>query len=181
LAGRLGAIIVALGLLLAVLERHDANHELIAVGLAAAALGRGIGLRRPVLLPHLIASITLLVIAHFANNRGHHSFEQVAIVVAGIVALWAPPAPAAGTASERRRIWSLVNNTANDCIAPFAMRRDKSYVFSPDGLAAVAYRVRFGVAVASGDPLGAEPSQERAVEAFIAMEVAGASQPGDRP
>jgi lysylphosphatidylglycerol synthetase-like protein (DUF2156 family) len=59
--------------------------------------------------------------------------------------------------------------TANDCIAPFAMRRDKSYVFSPDGLAAVAYRVRFGVAVASGDPLGSVESQPQAIAAFIEM------------
>lgn len=169
LASRLGAIVVALGLLLAVLERHDANHQLLAAGLAAAALGRGIGLRRPIVIPHLVAAITLLVIAHFAAVRGDHEFEQVAIVLAGLVALWAPPPPLPGTQAERRHIWSLVNLTTNDCIAPFAMRRDKSYVFSPDGLAAVAYRVRFGVAVASGDPLGALDSQLAAVQAFISM------------
>jgi lysylphosphatidylglycerol synthetase-like protein (DUF2156 family) len=169
LASRLGAIVVALGLLLAVLEDRANNHQLIAVGLAAAALGRGIGLRRPVRLPHILGAITLLVVAHFAGKQGDSGFGQVAIVLAGIVALWAPPAPAPGTASERRQIWSLVDTTANDCLAPFAMRRDKSYIFSPDGLAAVAYRVRFGVAVASGDPLGAVDSQHSAVEAFIAL------------
>jgi lysylphosphatidylglycerol synthetase-like protein (DUF2156 family) len=169
LASRLGAIMVALGLLLALLEKRDANHELIAVGLAAAALGRGIGLRRPVVIPHIVAAITLLIVAHFASTNGDRAFEQVAIVLAGVVALWAPPPPLPGTTAERRHIWSLVNLTANDCIAPFAMRKDKSYVFSPDGLAAVAYRVRFGVAVASGDPLGAVESQPAAVEAFISM------------
>jgi lysylphosphatidylglycerol synthetase-like protein (DUF2156 family) len=172
LSSRLGAIVVALGLLLALLEEHDANHELIAVGLAAAALGRGIGLRRPVRLAHIGAAVTLLVVAHFTGERGDHGFEQVAIVLAGVVALWAPPAPAPGTTSERKHIWSLVNMTANDCIAPFAMRRDKSYVFSHDGLAAVAYRVRFGVAVASGDPLGAVESQPEAIEEFISMATA---------
>lgn len=174
LAGRLGAIVVALGLVLALLERHDTNHNLLAVGLAAAALGRGIGLRRPVLIPHIVAAVGLLVIAHFAAVRGEEVLEQVAIVLAGVVALWAPPAPAPGTASERRHVWSLVNMTTHDCIAPFAMRRDKSYVFSSDGLAAVAYRVRFGVAVASGDPLGAEASREQAAEAFISMADASA-------
>jgi lysylphosphatidylglycerol synthetase-like protein (DUF2156 family) len=168
LASRLGASVVALGLLLAVLERHDANHNLLAVGLAAAALGRGIGLRRPVLLPHLLAAAALLFISHYAGARGHEVLEQSAIVLAGVVALWAPAA-APGTASERRHVWSLVNMTPNDAIAPFAMRHDKSYVFSPDGLAAVAYRTRFGVAVASGDPLGAAESQERAVETFISL------------
>jgi lysylphosphatidylglycerol synthetase-like protein (DUF2156 family) len=169
LAGRLGAIVVALGVLLAVLERHGADHELLAVGLAAAALGRGIALRRPVLIPHVAVAVGVLVVAHFANDHGYHLFDQAAIVLAGLVALLPAPAPAAGTAAERRRIWSLVNLTGNDCIAPFAMRHDKSYVFSPDGLAAVAYRVRFGVAVASGDPLGVAGSQEDAVDAFIAM------------
>jgi lysylphosphatidylglycerol synthetase-like protein (DUF2156 family) len=42
-------------------------------------------------------------------------------------------------------------------------------VFSLDGLAAVAYRVRFGVAVASGDPIGVASSREQAVETFMAM------------
>lgn len=169
LSARLGAIVVALGVVVALLERRDANHTLLAVGLAAAALGRGIGLRRPVRLQNIVAAATLLVLAHFASHRGDHLFEQFAIVLAGVVALWAPPAPPPGTPAERRRIWGLVNMTADDCIAPFALRKDKSYVFSPDGLAAVAYRVRFGVAVASGDPLGAAGSQHAAVEAFIAM------------
>jgi lysylphosphatidylglycerol synthetase-like protein (DUF2156 family) len=169
LSSRLGAIVVAMGLLLALLEERDANHELLAVGLAAAALGRGIGLRRPVLLPHIVAAVMLLVVAHVSATKGHPDIEQIAIVLAGVVALWAPPAPLAGTAVERRRIWSLVDSTADDCIAPFALRRDKSYVFSPDGRAAVAYRVRFGVAVASGDPLGEVDSQAAALEAFIAM------------
>jgi lysylphosphatidylglycerol synthetase-like protein (DUF2156 family) len=169
LSSRLGAIIVALGLLLALLEDHHDNHELIAVGLAAAALGRGIGLRRPVLAVHIVAAIALLVVAHLASVRGDRGFAEAAFVLAGLAALWAPPAPAAGSAAERGRIWSLVNATADDCIAPFAMRRDKSYVFAPDGLAAVAYRVRFGVAVASGDPLGAVDSQLDAVTAFISM------------
>jgi lysylphosphatidylglycerol synthetase-like protein (DUF2156 family) len=169
LASRLGAIIVALGLLLALLEDRESHHELIAVGLAAAALGRGIGLRRPVLIPHIVAAVTLLIVAHFAGANGDQGFEQVAIVLAGVVALWAPPAPAPGTAAERGRIWSLVNTTVNDCIAPFALRRDKSYVFSPDGAAAVAYRVRFGVAVASGDPVGPAESHQGAVDAYLAM------------
>jgi lysylphosphatidylglycerol synthetase-like protein (DUF2156 family) len=167
LSSRLGATVVALGLLLAVLEDRESHHQLIAVGLAAAALGRGIGMRRPVLVPHVIAAVTLLVIAHFAGLRGDTLFAQVAIVLAGVVALWAAPAPAAGTAVERGRIWGLVNATANDPLAPFAMRRDKSYVFSPDGHAAVAYRVRFGVAVAAGDPLGAVESQAAAVAAYL--------------
>ncbi len=56
-----------------------------------------------------------------------------------------------------------------DPLAPFALRPDKQYVFSPDGAAAVAYRVRLRTAVASGDPLGAHASWPAAVEVFMAF------------
>ena len=55
----------------------------------------------------------------------------------------------------RDRIRELVATSEADPVAPFALRPDKQYVFSPDGAAAVAYRVRLRTAVASGDPLGA--------------------------
>ncbi len=56
-----------------------------------------------------------------------------------------------------------------DPVAPFALRPDKRYVFSPDGTAAVAYRVRLRTAVASGDPLGAAASWPAAVAAFMSF------------
>lgn len=59
--------------------------------------------------------------------------------------------------------------TEGDPVAPFALRPDKSYVFTPDGAAAIAYRVRLGVAVASGDPLGPSESWPAAIEAFVTM------------
>jgi len=69
-------------------------------------------------------------------------------------------------------IHALIDSTPNDTLAPFAQRLDKSYIFSPDGRAAAAYRVKFGVAVFSGDPLGAPDSQLAAVEAFVSTAVA---------
>ena len=56
-----------------------------------------------------------------------------------------------------------------DPVAPFALRPEKQYVFSPDGAAAVGYRVRLRTAVASGDPLGAAESWPAAVAAFMAL------------
>lgn len=53
-------------------------------------------------------------------------------------------------------------------MAPFALRPEKQYIFSPDGTAAVAYSVRLRTAVASGDPLGARDSWPAAVAAFMA-------------
>ncbi|MEU5878330.1 phosphatidylglycerol lysyltransferase domain-containing protein [Spirillospora sp. NPDC047279] len=81
----------------------------------------------------------------------------------------ADPAPPAGDESERRRVAGLVAHPGSDTLAPFALRRDKSYVFSADGRAAIGYRVLFGVAVAGGDPVGDPRSHGAAVEAFLAL------------
>jgi lysyl-tRNA synthetase class 2 len=42
-----------------------------------------------------------------------------------------------------------------DTLDPFAARQDKEYVFAPGGHAALAYKALFGVALGSGDPIGA--------------------------
>jgi lysylphosphatidylglycerol synthetase-like protein (DUF2156 family) len=65
-------------------------------------------------------------------------------------------------------VWALVDSTPLDPLAPFALRTDKSYVFTADGSAAVAYRVRFGTAVASGDPVGDPARRSDAIDAFCA-------------
>ena len=53
-----------------------------------------------------------------------------------------------------------------DSLAYFALRRDKSVVFSPDGQAAIAYRVEAGVCLAAGDPLGERASWPAAIAAW---------------
>ncbi|MEU8340297.1 phosphatidylglycerol lysyltransferase domain-containing protein [Spirillospora sp. NPDC048832] len=83
--------------------------------------------------------------------------------------LAADPAPPPGDEAERRRVAGLVAHPGSDTLAPFALRRDKSYVFSADGRAAIGYRVLFGVAVAGGDPVGDAASHGDAVRAFLAM------------
>jgi lysylphosphatidylglycerol synthetase-like protein (DUF2156 family) len=67
----------------------------------------------------------------------------------------------------RDRVRHLVSVSERDPLAPFALRPEKSYVFSPDGAAAVGYRVRVGIAVASGDPVGAVESWAAAIEEFM--------------
>ncbi|TDD62117.1 bifunctional lysylphosphatidylglycerol flippase/synthetase MprF [Actinomadura rubrisoli] len=87
-----------------------------------------------------------------------------------VVTLLAPdPAPPPGTELERSRVAHLVAHPGSDTLAPFALRRDKAYVFSPDGRAAIGYRVLFGVAVAGGDPVGDPASREGAVREFLAL------------
>ncbi|HVY11803.1 MAG TPA: phosphatidylglycerol lysyltransferase domain-containing protein [Mycobacteriales bacterium] len=163
--GWLGIALAAIGLFLALHGQHIRDHQQLAEGLALAVIGRGLALGRPPVVRHVAIAAALLVLARLSASRGDAAIEQLALVAAALVALWAPPSPPS-TKAQRRKIVELVDATANDCLAPFAQRLDKSYIFSPDGLAAVAYRVRIGVAVASGDPLGAEASQLAAVEAY---------------
>jgi len=61
----------------------------------------------------------------------------------------------------------LVAASSGDPLAPFALRPEKSYVFAPDGAAAVGYRVRLGTAVASGDPVGPVEAWPAAIAAFM--------------
>jgi lysylphosphatidylglycerol synthetase-like protein (DUF2156 family) len=73
----------------------------------------------------------------------------------------------ADTERARHHVRHLVTVSERDPLAPFALRPEKSYAFSPDGDAAVGYRVRLRTAVASGDPVGAAESWPAAIEAFV--------------
>jgi lysyl-tRNA synthetase, class II len=56
---------------------------------------------------------------------------------------------------------------SQDSLAYFALRPDKSAVFSPSDKAAVTYRVLAGVALSSGDPLGDPEAWPGAIERFL--------------
>ncbi len=62
----------------------------------------------------------------------------------------------AQTVGERRVARDLVETYGSDSLAFFALRRDKSYLFSPSRRAFLAYRVVGGTALVSGDPVGEE-------------------------
>ena len=79
----------------------------------------------------------------------------------------AAPAPAPGRETERELVRRLIAHPDSDTLAPFALRYDKSYCFSPDRRAVVGYRVLAGVAVASGDPVGDQRSWPAAISAFL--------------
>lgn len=68
---------------------------------------------------------------------------------------------------HRRRVRHLVALSEGDPLAPFALRPEKAYVFSPDGAAAVGYRAKVGVAVASGDPVGDPTAWAAAIDEFM--------------
>ncbi|WP_234336080.1 phosphatidylglycerol lysyltransferase domain-containing protein [Streptomyces sp. NRRL S-1022] len=69
---------------------------------------------------------------------------------------------------EQRLRELLDRHGERDSLGYFALRRDKSVIFSPSGKAAVAYRVVGGVSLASGDPLGDPEAWPGAIDAWLA-------------
>jgi lysyl-tRNA synthetase class 2 len=65
---------------------------------------------------------------------------------------------------ERRVARALVDAYGSDSLSFFALRRDKSYLFSPTRRAFLAYRVVAGTALVSGDPVG----EEAEIDALLA-------------
>ena len=63
----------------------------------------------------------------------------------------------------------LARHGARDSLGHFALRRDKSVVFSPSGKAAVCYRVVSGVALAGGDPIGDVEAWPGAIDTFMEL------------
>jgi lysyl-tRNA synthetase class 2 len=96
----------------------------------------------------------------------------VIAVSAGIwlLALWLAPwrHRVVQEARERALALKLVRAWGADTLAPFVLRADKSYFFSADESAFLAYRVVGGVAIVSGDPIGTPEAFDGLVDAFIA-------------
>ncbi|MGY1706620.1 lysine--tRNA ligase [Geodermatophilus sp. SYSU D00697] len=63
----------------------------------------------------------------------------------------------------------LVHTYGWDTLAYFALRDDKSFFFSGDGEAFLAYTYLDGYALVSGDPVGARESVVRVLDEFLAM------------
>jgi lysyl-tRNA synthetase, class II len=68
---------------------------------------------------------------------------------------------------ERDLAGVLVRAWGVDTLAPFVLRSDKSYFFSEDESAFLAYRVVGGVAIVSGDPIGPPAEFDSLVRRFI--------------
>ncbi len=61
----------------------------------------------------------------------------------------------------------LERHGQRDSLGYFALRRDKSVLFSPTGKSAIAFRVVSGVLLASGDPIGDPEAWPGAIKAFV--------------
>ncbi|WP_377269982.1 phosphatidylglycerol lysyltransferase domain-containing protein [Peterkaempfera sp. SMS 1(5)a] len=117
------------------------------------------------------------------NGPIHYSFERTSDLVgyslAGLGLLTAmvtaylalrPSEPVAvlSLADEDRLRALLDRHGARDSLGYFALRRDKSVLFSPSGKAAISYRVVSGVMLASGDPVGDVEAWPGAIKIFLA-------------
>lgn len=159
--------VALLALLLVWRGWRNGTHSGVEVAAGMLLVARGIALGRPVLRSHLVASLAFIAVAGAAHASGHPVVSWIAAVTAGAVAALPRRAPDPASAHDRRHVWLLVDRSAGDTLAPFALRTDKSYVFTEDRAAAVAYRVRFGTAIASGDPVGDPAAREAAIAAFL--------------
>jgi len=87
---------------------------------------------------------------------------ELALIVLGALLtfralyLWLRPLARKGDHTEEERVQArrVVRAEGRDSLAYFALRRDKSYMFSPSRRALLAYRVVNGTALISGDPIG---------------------------
>jgi lysyl-tRNA synthetase class 2 len=94
-------------------------------------------------------------------------FGLITVVVVALLAL-RPSEPIArlSPVDEQRLRELLVKHGGRDSLSYFALRRDKSVVWSPTGKAAITYRVVQGVALASGDPIGDPEAWPGAMAAY---------------
>jgi lysyl-tRNA synthetase, class II len=118
---------------------------------------------RPVLVI-AIAAFAAALLAAGIELRGAELPERVDDLLAAVgllagftvLALWLRPLSevVAQTVGERRVARDLVERHGSDSLSFFALRRDKSFFFSPTRRAFLAYRVVSGAALVSGDPVG---------------------------
>ena len=169
------ALMCAAGWLLVILARHHQHPDwhctdrlgwsLTVLG-AVAFIARGIFLGRPVTTVHALASALFVVAGLGSHVLSFDLLGDLLIVSSGIVLMWATsshPRP-----EDLPRVWTLVNATRDDALAPFAMQTGKCYHFTADGTAALAYRTRLGFAVVGADPIGDEDKFGELVADFAA-------------
>ncbi|KJS56853.1 membrane protein [Streptomyces rubellomurinus subsp. indigoferus] len=112
----------------------------------------------------------------YSNDR---MFDLVSMLLGGLGLLTAfttaylalrpsKPKPVLTVEDEEKVRELLKRHGERDSLGYFALRRDKSVLFSPTGKAAISYRVVSGVMLASGDPVGDVEAWPGAIKVFMA-------------
>uniref|UniRef100_A0AAU2JPW2 Phosphatidylglycerol lysyltransferase domain-containing protein n=1 Tax=Streptomyces sp. NBC_00049 TaxID=2903617 RepID=A0AAU2JPW2_9ACTN len=97
-----------------------------------------------------VMSMLLLIAVLFAAFRSRRAVDPI-------------------TEDDEERLRALLARQGDrDSLGYFALRREKSVIWSPTGKAAVTYRVVGGVSLASGDPIGDPEAWPGAIEPWLA-------------
>ncbi|MEO6885779.1 MAG: phosphatidylglycerol lysyltransferase domain-containing protein [Jatrophihabitantaceae bacterium] len=136
---------------------------------------------RPALLTRLREVLLGLVGVHGDVGFKHDQFDDIlhgtlfgfglltVVVVALLVLRPSEPIAILTGEDEVRLRELLVKQGERDSLGYFALRQDKSVVWSASGKAAITYRVVHGVALASGDPIGDPEAWPGAIAAYRAL------------
>ncbi len=89
----------------------------------------------------------------------------------------AQPRARLGAADQRRIRDLLARYGDRDSLGYFALRDDKSVIWSPSGKSCVCYRVQAGVMLAAGDPIGDPEAWPGAIAEFLAFAARHAWRP----
>lgn len=188
---RAAVVLTLAGSAAALVSNHHTGrigHEsalmgLLAVSLAATVLLHGLILGRPMTVAHGATAAAAVLLGAFAVVIGHPADGWICLVLAA--AMLVRPLRSTAQPNALPAVSSLVDKTTGDALAPFAMSSGKSYIFTADGTAALAYRAVAGLAVVSGDPIGDRAHHPEVLAAFAALcrscgwriVVLGASEP----
>lgn len=138
----------------------------VTVLVAVAWIARGVFLGRPVTTMHAIAAAFFVLAGLGLHVLSFDLLGDLVIASSGMVLMW--PMTSHPRPADLPRVWKLIDATGDDALAPFTMQTGKSYHFTADGTAALAYRTRMGIAVVSGDPIGDEKHFPELVADFAA-------------
>ena len=160
LTARLTAVVLAYGMLGFATHAHRVRPSFTPVRAIWEIGARMIGLTGPLTMPGrfgrwFLPSLTIL---------GGISLGALLLTAVAPVAL-----RGGGEDDERDDLRAILGRRDEDTLAPFVLRRDKRYAFSPDRHAAIAYRYLHGVGLAAGDPIGDPASFGAAIDAFLAL------------
>lgn len=169
------ALLCAACWLIEILARHHSQPNWhfadrlawsLTVLVAVAWIARGVFLGRPVTTMHAIAAAFFVLAGLGMHVLSFDLLGDVVIASSGLVLMW--PMTSHPRPADLPRVWELIKVTRDDALAPFTMQTGKSYHFTADGSAALAYRTRMGIAVVSGDPIGEEKRFGELVADFAA-------------
>ena len=113
---------------------------------------------------------------HFHNDRSSDLITWTLGTMGAFTALTtvyllfrpAEPRASLGADDELQMRDLLAKNGELDSLGYFALRRDKSVIWSATGKSCIAYRVLSGVMLATGDPLGDPEAWPGAIKEFMA-------------